>query len=180
VAQLTSQSVRQLLSVLEQTRRRTDRGEPDVEAYRTAVRRVATEYSVEYPTIGDFRRRLGYSNIHEYREDISNWLRGEGERLLRRILQNSEESTHDVVRSFFHSVSGEAKPDTASDRPDHAQVRSPTPVEVRIRLAPDLYRRLQLAQLAGVSHTLEATTIQLLEDGFEVHRERIRASLADI
>jgi hypothetical protein len=188
MAQLTSQSVQQLLAVLALTRRFTLQGESETHAYRDAVRRVAADYSVEYPTIGDFRRRLGYSDVREFRAEIASWLEGSGRSLERRILQHSADSTHPDIRSFFRAAEPGLETSTSAPQPQPARTGSTrSQVQVaseaaalRLQIPADLFRRLQIAHVAGVGPTVEETAINLLQAGFDAQRDRIRSSLSDI
>lgn len=183
--ELTHNSVQQLLMVLEDTARNTHHGTPLPAAYHEAVRHVADRHGVTYQTIGDLcRRRLALSDIDEFVQLLHKWLRGDGESLRRLIKKQSSPATHSMVDSFFRdAANSEATSPATSTAKGKASPTSAAPTvlmrseDLRIRLTPDLARRLHLAHLAGLGRTLEETAVSLLEKGFEAEKETVRRAL---
>ena len=185
---LTSGSVEQLLAVLETTRRNVDRGVRLPGAYHEAVREVSKRHSVTYQTIGDFRRRLGFSNIDEYIETIRAWLSGESEALRDRLTTHSDASASSVIGSFFgkagpsQTIQSQAPP-TIRATFTNGNVEKPASSrleEVKLRISPDLQNRIQLAQIAKLGRTFEETAVVLLEKGFDAEKHRIKQFLNDL
>jgi hypothetical protein len=188
MAFLTSGSIHQLLAVLELTRGNVGRGIRLPSAYHEAVREVATQHSVTYQTIGDFRRRLGFSNVDEYIETIRTWLSGESDALQERLISRGDASARSVIASFFQN-SGSLKKIGSESTPTRGEsftkgdVDQRTPAtleEVRIRISPDLQNRIHLAQIAKLGRTFEETAVALLEKGFDAEKHRIKQFLSDL
>ena len=184
---LKSESVTQLLQVLELTRRSVGRGIPLERAYQDGIRDIANRHSVAYQTIGDLcRRRLGLEDISAFVALLEQWVRNSAEPLRRVIVKNSEPSAKRNIDAYFDGNwsplplnslgSAFATPDPkTSER--RKEPLSP-PEEVLLRLSPELSRRLQLALLAGLGSTREEAALNLLERGFAAEKERIQKQIA--
>jgi len=187
MAHLTSDSVQQLLMVLDLTRRAYGAGISPKQAYRDAVRRVSRHHDLYYQTIGDLRRRLGFPDIQQYRQQIELWLTGDAAPLWRTIATHSDVAAHALLKRFFEEGvlpnEGDGK-DRVSQEPvvSDSSVRPiQTPLEeLRLRINPDLVKRIQLAKLAKIGATIEDTAAVLIERGFEAEKDRIRQFLAGL
>ena len=184
--ELTSGSVQQLLEVLDHTSRNHKRGILLPTAYHDAVRDVSNRHRVTYQTIGDLcRRRLALSDIGQFMDLLGRWLRGDSEPLRRKIKHQSGPNAHQAIDRFFTkgtllpgapSPVGEqfTKPETriSTDLAPPSQAQ-----ELRLILPPEVAKRLQLAHMAGLGSSLEATALALLAKGFEAEKDRIRQLL---
>lgn len=190
MAHLALSSIQQLLAVLDSTRRSHSRGIPMPRAYQDAVRDVSRRYSVTYQTIGDFRRRLGFSDVNQYRHQIDRWLRGDPEPMRRTLTAHADDAATPIINRFFDpsdSTNGAASvhrlaiPSAARTKSGEVQLPQPVAIqELRLRITPELRNRIRLAHLAQLGPTVEETAITLLESGFDVEKERIKRFLEEL
>jgi hypothetical protein len=186
MARLTSDSVRQLLMVLNLTRSARATGGPVNQAYQDAVRQVSNHYAVRYQTIGDLRRRLGFHDVAQYMRQIERWLGGDGAPLMRTVEQHADLAAHTLVKEFFASGTlPELIPTQRKKESDVAPPRSMEQTgsiagELRLALDPELARRIQLATLAKVGASLQETVTALINRGFDAEKDRIKEFLADL
>ena len=183
--ELTHDSVQQLLDVLDRAYRNQAHGIPLPTAYHNAVRDVSNRYNVTYQTIGDLcRRRLGLDEIREFIDLLARWFRGETDPIRRRIKRQSPSTTYAMIDAFFASDKSVNRtimsPGRTAGSFDHSLPRAASGnalKDLRIRIKPELVRRLQLAQMAGIAPTLEDAAVILLEKGFETEKARIKQLL---
>jgi hypothetical protein len=147
---ITSETVQQLLEVLQRFRGNHDSGVPLHKAYREAVRSVAEVYSITYQTLGDgCRRRLGLKDIHQFYELLASWMRGDPHGLVRQLKENADPSAHVEIDQFFRG--GNAATTESKKTARKAALREESE-PFTFRIAPSDARMLKaLAELEGIA-----------------------------
>jgi len=75
---LRSESIKQILCVLDNFWHQNRNGQSIQYAYREAVNFTAKKYLVRYQTIGDLcRRRLGLTTIYDFHAYLKQWVDGD-------------------------------------------------------------------------------------------------------
>lgn len=186
---LTPDSVRQLIDVLTLVRHAHSRGVPVPRAYQDAVRDVSNRHRVRYQTIGDLcRRRLALRDVDQFLDMLGRWLRGDATPLKQAMQRNADHVARPLIDTFFAESDPAAVVETATGK---RQTPEPTGIparqmpllgreDLRLRISPELERRIQLATLAGLGPTREDAAIELLERGFAAERDRIAKGLQEI
>jgi hypothetical protein len=105
-------TIEQILKVISLAAKHYSSGNGIDRSYQYGVNRVSQEYSVAYQTIGDgCRRRLGLSDISEFKRMLQSALEGDPIQLRELLMQNTSRSYHDRINDFFSELgNGVAKP----------------------------------------------------------------------
>lgn len=105
---MREKTVKQVLRVLEITRKNHQLGKPSQKALQDAIRKVADDDEVTYQTIGDAcRRRQGLGTIDEFHILLDKWFGGDHGPLCSLLMRNSEAQSHRHISCFFDDANRE-------------------------------------------------------------------------
>ncbi len=99
---LTPGTLDQILEVLRDFKASYAGGDSLRGAYQQACRTVSKREGVAYQTIGDAcRRRLGLTNISEFRRLLQEWVNGNPSELMGALKRNTSRAEHYRIDGFF-------------------------------------------------------------------------------
>jgi hypothetical protein len=162
-------TIEQILKVISLAAKHYSAGNGIDRSYQYGVNRVSQEYSVAYQTIGDgCRRRLGLSDIGEFKKMLQSALEGDPSQLRELLTRNTSRSYHDRINESFAELgNGVVKTET---KPKEQDIQIPYQINLR-KSDSDILKAL--AQLLG------GNPEQILADvAVEAIKERMRKEVS--
>jgi hypothetical protein len=147
---LKAGTLEQILEVLQDFKSNYAGGDSVRGAYQQACRTISRRYDVAYQTIADAcRRRLGLTDIGQFRELLRKWVEGDAKELVELLKRNTSPSLHHKITVFF-----EGHPyDKEAGLPESGiSAKEPQSEIISFRISNDIAKQLKvLAEMKGQS-----------------------------